>query len=173
MAGKKIKINLLDPRAEVPSRSHETDSGYDLKFVGVSHIIKDVIYFKTGISVQPTKGYYFEVVPRSSISKLPLSMANSIGIIDESYTGEILIPVRVIHPNVTQDFEYSSYPSGIVKIFGGNPQTMRALADTVIQNQPKLFQMILRKRNDCTFEVSELAETDRANGGFGSTDKIS
>ena len=120
--------------------------------------------------MQPTKGYYFEVVPRSSISKLPLSMANSIGVIDEGYTGEIIIPVRVHHSDMGGEPANTRFPQGIVRAFGVKPQTMSALATLIVKNKPKLFQAILRKRNNCSFEVQDLEQTDRSDGGFGSTD---
>ena len=100
MQKKKIKVSLLDERAVVPERAHNTDTGYDLVFTGVHKIIGDVIFFQTGLSLEPPSGYYFEVVPRSSISKLPLDMANAVGIIDESYRGEIIVPVRVMHQSL-------------------------------------------------------------------------
>ena len=170
MANVKVKVDLLDERAEVPSRAHSADTGYDLKFIDVDKISGDVIYFKTGVSLQPTKGYYFEVVPRSSISKLPLSMANSIGVIDEGYTGEIIIPVRVHHSDMGGEPANTRFPQGIVRAFGVKPQTMSALATLIVKNKPKLFQAILRKRNNCSFEVQDLEQTDRSDGGFGSTD---
>ena len=170
MANVKVKVELLDEKAQVPSRAHNTDTGYDLTFIGVEKIVGDVIVFNTGISMQPSNGYYFEVVPRSSISKLPLSMANSVGVIDESYTGEILVPVRVHHQDMGGDPSRITFPNGIVKIFGLRPQTMPALADLILRNKPKLFQAILRKRNNCSFAVQELEETIGSNGGFGSTD---
>ena len=170
MANVKVNVELLNEAAQVPTRSHTTDTGYDLTFTGVDKIVGDVIFFKTDISMQPSKGYYFEVVPRSSISKLPLSMANSVGVIDESYTGEILVPVRVTHQTMGEEPSRSVFPNGIVRIFGLRPQTMTALANLVIKNKPKLFQAILRKRNNCSFVVQELEETDRGDGGFGSTD---
>ena len=170
MANVKVKVELLDEKAQVPSRAHNTDTGYDLTFIGVEKIVGDVILFNTGVSMQPSNGYYFEVVPRSSISKLPLSMANSIGVIDESYTGEVLVPVRVHHQDMGGDPSKVTFPNGIVKIFGVRPQTMSSLANLVLRHKPKLFQAILRKRNNCNFTVQELEETSRSDGGFGSTD---
>lgn len=170
MANVKVKINLLSENAEIPSRAHGTDSGYDLTFTGIEKIAGDVIFFKTDLSMQPSKGYYFEVVPRSSISKLPLSMANSVGIIDESYTGEILIPVRVHHSDMGGDTNRNTYPNGIVKIFGVRPQNMQALANLILLNKPQLFQAVLKKRNNCTFVSEGVEVTDRGDGGFGSTD---
>jgi dUTPase len=166
----KVKVELLDDNAEVPTRGHSTDTGYDMKFVGVDKVVGDVIYFKTGLSLQPSKGYYFEIVPRSSISKLPLSMANSIGIIDQHYTGEILVPVRIHHTDMGGEPSRVTYPNGIVKIFGLRPQTMSAVSDLILKHKPKMFQAVLRKRLDCDFSVQSLEETDRGDGGFGSTD---
>lgn len=170
MSKVKVSLKILNEDAEVPTRAHSTDSGYDLKFTGVHKISGDVIYFNTGISMQPGKAHYFEVVPRSSISKLPLSMANSVGVIDQNYTGEIIIPVRVHHSDMGGEPARTTYPNGIVKIFGVRPQTMSAVAGLIIKNKPKMFQAIMRKRIDCSFEEEALAETDRGDGGFGSTD---
>ncbi len=171
MQKKKVKISLLSDKAVVPSRSHDTDSGYDLTFTGVEKIVGDVIFFNTGVSLEPPKNHYFEVVPRSSISKLPLCMANSVGIIDESYRGEILVAVRVMHQ--AQGFDHSNtvWPGGILKMFGKKPSTMASVADLILTNKPRLFQAILRKRLDCEFIVEALSETERSTGGFGSTDE--
>ena len=167
----KVKVEKLDETGEVPSRAHESDTGYDLKFTGVHKISGDVIFFKTSISVQPSKGYYFEIVPRSSISKLPLSMANSVGIIDNSYTGELVVPVRVHHSSMGFDTKTVSYPGGIVKILGAKPPTMLSLAELILAKKPKMFQLVLRKKLNCDFIIDELDETDRGDGGFGSTDE--
>jgi dUTPase len=166
----KIKVELLDENAEMPAREHNTDTGYDIKFIGVEKVVGDVIYFKTGLSLQPSKGYYFEIVPRSSISKLPLSMANSIGIIDQHYTGEILVPVRVHHADMGGEPSRITHPNGIVKIFGLRPQNMSAVSDMILKHKPRMFQAVLRKRLDCEFLAQPLEETDRGSGGFGSTD---
>lgn len=166
----KTKIKLLTENAVMPNRAHPKDTGYDITFTGVNKIIDDVIFFSTGLSVEPPSGYYFDVVPRSSFSKLPLSMANEIGVIDESYRGEILIAVRVLHYMELFSGFGARYAQGIVSIFGSRPQTMSAVADQIMMNKPKLFQMILRKRNNCDFVSDEVSETERGDGGFGSTD---
>lgn len=168
----KTKVKLLDPRAELPKRAHEVDSGYDIKSIGVEKIEGDVIFFKTGIAIQPPTGYYYEVYPRSSISKLPLSLANSVGIVDEHYRGEIIIPVRLMHPGLGQDLKSVMFPNGIVKIFGARPGTMSIVGDLILKHKPILFQLILRQRLDSEFEiVDSLDDTIRGEGGFGSTDK--
>lgn len=169
--GHASKVKILNEKAVVPTRAHETDTGYDLTFIGVSKVVSDTIYFTTGIALSPPTGYYFEIVPRSSISGLPLMMANSVGIVDEHYTGEIIIPVKVLHPNLGKGQERNSFPGGIVNIFGARPSSMADLANQILQNKPKLFQLILRERLDTGFTVVEsLENTERGAGGFGSTD---
>ena len=164
------KVKLLSDKATLPERAHESDSGYDIRMIGIEKIVGDVIFFKTGLSIQPPKGHYYEVVPRSSISKLPLELANSVGIIDEHYRGEILIPVRITHADMGRENRSVSYPNGIVKIFGARPSTMSAVGSQVLVHKPVLFQMILRKRLNSDFKVvSELENTKRGDGGFGST----
>jgi hypothetical protein len=68
------------------------------------------------------------------------------------------------------DARKTSYPNGIVSVFGLRPQTISALAELVIQKKPKIAQLILKKRIECDFVSSELEETERGSGGFGSTD---
>lgn len=165
-----VKYKLLSEKAVAPSRAHTSDSGWDLKIIGVEKIDGDVIFFKTGVSVQPPSGYYFELFPRSSISSLPISLANSVGVIDESYTGEVLVAARVHHHDMGGDARKTSYPNGIVSVFGIKPQTIAALADLIVERKPKIAQLILRKRIECEFVSSELEDTERSSGGFGSTD---
>jgi dUTP pyrophosphatase len=164
------KVKILDKKAELPVRAHDTDTGYDIKMIGLEKIVGDVMFFRTGLSIQPPNGHYYEIVPRSSISKLPLELANSIAVIDEGYSGEILIPVRITHPDMGQDRKNVSFPNGIVKMFGARPSTMSTVANLILQQKPVMFQMILRKRLSSDFKVvDELDDTKRGDGGFGST----
>jgi dUTP pyrophosphatase len=151
----KTKIKLLDSKAVIPSRAHSDDTGYDITLIGIEKIVSDVIFFKTGISLQTEPGYYFEIVPRSSISKTSVMLANSIGIIDWAYTGELLIPLRVVGSSA------------------GNPTSVKNVAEQILGKTPRVCQLILRKRLDSEFEVvEELTETIRGDGGFGSTDQV-
>ena len=60
-AAVKVKVELLDESAKVPSRAHTTDTGYDLEFTGVDKIVGDVIFFKTFIhSISSRKHYCTE-----------------------------------------------------------------------------------------------------------------
>lgn len=166
----KVKVKKLSEKAKMPKLAHSTDSGYDLTFIGIEKIVGDVIFFKTGLTVQPSQGYFFEIVPRSSISKLPLSMANSIGVIDNHYTGELIIPVRLHHREPGFETKTNSFPFGIVQMLDGKPPSILAAAELILAKKPSLFQMILRKKYACEFVEGDLEDTDRGDGGFGSSD---
>ena len=74
------------PLPVVPKKACPSDVGYDLTLIReekkISH--SNTMY-DSGISVIPPIGYYIEIIPRRSLSKLGYIMANSIGIIDPDY----------------------------------------------------------------------------------------
>lgn len=88
----KYCLNL--PDAVPPTKVRPSDSGYDLTLIKLIKIVGDVEFYDTGVSVSPPLGYYFDVVPRSSISKTNYMLANNVGIIDAGYSGNIIIPLR-------------------------------------------------------------------------------
>jgi dUTP pyrophosphatase len=168
----KVKTKLLDDNAELPYRQHPSDTGYDLKLTCVKKIVGDVIFFGTGLSLQPSSNYYFKIVPRSSISKHGLGLANSVGIIDNQYTGEIMVPIRVFHKAQSDVLSGETrFPSGLIKLFDTKLTSMRDVANIILKKKPYLCQLILEKRQNAEFVLAEdLEETDRGEGGFGSTD---
>ena len=98
---------------------------------------------KLGISCEPKNGKAYYLIPRSSISKTPLRMANSIGLIDGGYRGEIMAPCDNI-----KDFNYS------------------------IKEGERLFQLVASDSSPIHYEITDnLSETSRGSGGFGSTGK--
>lgn len=94
----------------------------------------------TGVSVQPPKGYYFDLVSRSSTFKKGLILYNSVGIIDQSYTGEIIAIFKK-----TQDFT-----------------KLPEIGD-------RLCQLILRQVILVDFVEEEFDVTERNVCGFGSS----
>ena len=70
---------------------HDGDAGLDL------YVLENILFepsetkaIKLGISCEPEDGKAYYLFPRSSISKTPLRLANSIGLIDAGYRGEIM-----------------------------------------------------------------------------------
>jgi dUTP pyrophosphatase len=128
-------------------RKFETDSGIDLVIpddvVCPPHQTTEI---HLGICCAPVTdkpcGYY--LYPRSSLSNTPLRLANSIGIIDYTYRGEIIARVDNI-----SDKEY---------VINGKTDVI------------KLFQLCAPDLTPISFElVPTLDKTARGTGGFGST----
>lgn len=100
-------------------------------------------YVTLGLMVEIPKGYMLMLAPRSSMSKTPLVIPNSFGVIDADYRGEI----KGIFKN-TSDVAYT------------------------IQKGDRLLQGILVPVGALNLlEVDELTETARGTGGIGSTGK--
>lgn len=133
--------NKVLPDAVAPSRAHASDSGFDLTLIARAHRHGMVEFFRTGVRVQPAFGWYFDVVPRSSIAKTGYILANSVGVIDRGYVGEILVPLIKIDPSAPE----------------------LALPARVVQMIPRPIVSVQLG------EVADLDETKRGDGGFGST----
>lgn len=136
----KVKIKKLHEDAVVPSYGKPGDAGMDLVAVsqGQSH---DIITYKTGLSVEIPEGYVGLLFSRSSVYKTDLVLANSVGVIDSGYRGEIMLKYKVI----------------------GDLFNVYNVGDRV-------GQLIIMPYPQIEFgEVEELSDTERGEGGFGST----
>lgn len=139
-------IYKADPSAIIPSKSKESDVGYDLSVIKEKTKLSDMVsLYDTGIQVEIKHGLYIEVVPRSSLSRSGYMLANSIGIIDANYRGNILVALIKINPEAPD-----------------------------IQYPFRCCQIIFRKQIYANMvEVSDSASTTgRGAGGFGSTGGI-
>jgi deoxyuridine 5'-triphosphate nucleotidohydrolase len=93
--------------AVAPFKARASDSGWDLTILNKVKEVNGVEFFDTGIIVDPPLGYYFDLVPRSSLSKTGYMLANSVGIIDRGYRASILVPLVKVHadaPDLTLPF---------------------------------------------------------------------
>lgn len=138
-----LKIKKLVDSAVIPKKMTEGSVGLDIAISeGTAFYPHEVIEVFTGIAMQIPKGYHGEVHIRSSWGKRGIRLANCTGIIDSDYRGELVLLVINDTGNV-----YHA-PKG-----------------------ERLAQLVLVK--DPAFkieEVTELDETERGIGGFGSTD---
>ena len=144
----KLFIKVLNDRAkkyyENHGHFHEGDAGLDL------YILEDLEFqlgetklIKLGISCESEDGVAYFLMPRSSISKTPLRLSNSIGLIDGGYRGEIM----AYCDNIKHD-KYS------------------------IKEGERLFQLVASNCSDISYELKdELSSSTRGSGGFGSTGK--
>lgn len=134
-----LKIKKTNPNAQLPSRAKIGDAGYDLSACTVEDL-GDRIKIGTGISAQPATGWYCEVYSRSSNVNKGIMLMNSVGIIDNGYTGEIFC------------IFYKTRPDATISI-----------GDRIAQLIPKQYAMVEIE------EVEDLSSTARGSSGFGST----
>ena len=109
-------------------------------------------------------------MPRSSVSKYNLVLANGIGLIDADYRGEILVRFKYIWQ--PEDFIYIPTPdgnkSGISSKIVGKPNI-----DKIYKKGDKICQLKITRVEHAEFYlVDTLDTTQRGEGGFGSTDKV-
>lgn len=145
-SGNSIQINNLyvqktHTSAVLPKKPSASDVGYDITAIKKIKQVGDVEFYDTGLKIRPEFGWYAELVPRSSISKSGYMFANSIGIIDRSYVGNIILAL-IKHDKKMPDLEL---PYRIAQI---------------IPRPITHFDIV---------EVDNLEETARGNKGFGSS----
>lgn len=137
-----IFVKRLTETAKLPVRAHGTDSGMDLFSDDIVHVIEpgERRLISTGISAIVQNGYDIQFVDKSGLAwKNGITILG--GLIDVSYRGEL----KVILLNT-----------------GKEPYT--------VEPGSKLTQIVIRPVIYATVkEVDSLDETDRGNGGFGST----
>ena len=144
MANVNVNIKRLDPSVELPSYAYAGDAGLDLRANETLDIPPhERALIPTGLAIALPDGYAGFVQPRSGMAlKRGLSIANTPGLIDAHYRGEL----KVIAVNLD--------PHEVVHIERGE-----RIAQLVIQEVPVVHLT----------EVDELDETDRGAGGFGSS----
>ena len=136
----KIKIKKTHSEAQIPKYAKQGDAGMDLIVTRIKKgLFKDVCYF--GLSIETPDNYFVDLRPRSSIHKKHLWLSNSCGTGDSGYRGEYSAVFYKI------PFLSKSYKIG-----------------------EKAIQIIIRKFEKVEFiESSELSESERGSGGYGST----
>lgn len=143
-----IKVKRLVPEARVPERAHEGDKGADI-FATSKRIVamtetKDVLCYGTGLALEIPMGYSVELRPRSSVYKTGMSLCNSIGTIDAGYRGEV---------------KAMFYADHCSKPYNVGDKIAQLVVPECLATEVEFV------------EVEELQDSERGDGGFGSTGK--
>ncbi len=143
----KLKILLLEHNRILPEYKTDGAAGMDLCAAIEEPIVLKPLERKlipTGIKIELEQGYEAQIRPRSGLSiKHGITLINCIGTIDEDYRGEVCVPVV----NISNE-EYTIMPD------------------------ERIAQMVISKYEKAKIEVvTELSDTQRGEGGFGSTGK--
>jgi len=145
----KVYIKKVHEDAVVPEYAKPGDAGLDLYCTERGYDDCGNIVYYTGLAMQIPEGYVGLLFPRSSVSKHCLTMANSVGVIDSGYRGEILLKFR----NLENPDKPWLFTEGKVYDVG------ERVAQIVIMPYPQVeFQ-----------SVKKLSDSERGDGGFGST----
>ncbi len=142
-----LKIKKLSNNNILPEYKTEGAAGMDLCAAISEPVLLKPLERKlipTGIKIELEHGYEAQIRPRSGLSiKHGITLINCVGTIDEDYRGEVCVPVV----NISNE-EYT------------------------IQPDERIAQMIIAKVEQAKIEVvTELTQTQRGEGGFGSTGK--
>lgn len=140
-----VRIKKLDPRAKLPVYGSADAAGADLCALTDDDITLapgETTFVHTGLAAAIPQGYVGLVCARSGLaSKQGLAPANKVGVVDADYRGELMV---ALHNH-----------SGEAR---------------VIHNGDRIAQMVILPYLTADFVLSEeLDETERGEGGFGST----
>lgn len=141
----KVKIKKVDHNAIIPTKAHAADAGFDLYCTSKEiDWTKRQIVCHTGLAFEIPEGHVGLIFPRSSVSNKPLMMANSVGVVDSCYRGEVTAKFNITD---TRQNAFSHYQEG-----------------------DRIAQMIIIPYPEIEFEEADsLSESDRGTGGYGST----
>ncbi len=141
-----LRIKKLNENAEIPKRATNGSAGYDLcACIEEDVVIKkgQIVKIPTGISAEiNTNEAALMIYARSGLaSKNGVTLVNCVGVVDSDYRGEIVVPLI----NLGND-------------------------DYIIEKGARIAQLVVTPIILPEIEeVSELGDTDRGSGGFGST----
>lgn len=141
-----IKVKKLHGDSEIPVRASASAAGYDLfaypEGEGVDIPAHTTVKVGTGVAIKPPTGTFGAIFARSGLAtRLGLRPANCVGVCDEDYTGEYIVP-----------------------LFNDSDE------DRYVRKGDRIAQMVFIPYVAGDVEiVTDLEETDRGDGGFGST----
>ena len=153
----KVRIKKLSELAVVPSYAKDGDAGMDLIATSIISDTPTQITYGLGVALEIPKGFVGLVFPRSSIRKTGLQLSNSVGVIDSGYRGELQATFN--------------------KLFGGEAMYDEMKVKEIQPNDfykvgDRVAQIMIIPHPDIQFEeANELSDTERSEGGFGSTGK--
>lgn len=143
-----VKFKRLWKEAVLPKRGSKYAAGYDIYAAMEPNVDRimipphQTVMIRTGWAMQIPEGYFGAIFARSGLAtKAGLRPANCVGIIDADYRGEVSVPLH-------NDTDMSKY----------------------IEDEDRIAQLVIMPYMDFVpVMVDELNETERGDGGFGSS----
>jgi dUTP pyrophosphatase len=152
-----VKIKKLYKDSILPTKAHTTDAGYDLYAHSKSYDNDGNVVYGSGVAMEIPQGYVGLVFPRSSNAKKDLILSNSVGVIDSGFRGEISFKFKTCQ-QVRSD--------GVIAA----PLTVPLVH--CYDTKERIGQIIIMPYPNIEFvEVEELSDSERGDGGYGSSGK--
>lgn len=133
-----IKVKKLSPEARLPKYAHPGDAAMDIYAISKNETEKFVEY-GTGLAFELPVDHMLLLYPRSSVTNMDLMLANSVGVLDSGYRGELKLRFR---KSGTNDYNVGD-----------------RIGQIIILPFPQVEFS----------EVTELSGSERGSGAFGST----
>lgn len=154
-----VKIKRLSETAQLPTKAHDSDAAFDLyadiqdtfKPFGSTEDVKGIkvmpgqtVKVSSGVAMEIPEWYWGAVYARSGLAtKQGLRPANCVGVIDSHYRGPIIVAIH----NDSNEVQ-------------------------IVRHGDRIAQFMLAPVIETSFEeVNELSDSDRGEGGFGSSGK--
>jgi dUTP pyrophosphatase len=143
-----IRVKKLTDTAKLPTRGSSSAAGYDLYAdIEVKTVISPhtTVMIPTGLSMEIPDGYFGAIFARSGLAvKEALRPANCVGVVDSDYRGEFMI---ALHNDGDKE--------------------------RIVEPYERIAQMVVIPYLQVDFEETDsLSDTERGEGGFGSTGTV-
>ncbi len=160
-----IRVKRVNPDAPLPTKAHPTDAAYDLcAMEDVTLRPQEFRMVGCGLAFAIPQGWCGAVYPRSGLGCKGLVLKNGTGIIDSHYRGEVMLPLYNNNPTHEWVTLERSDISELVRLDINHDDEIH------IHKGDRVAQMRIELVPESTMqEVEELDETDRNQGGFGSS----
>jgi dUTP pyrophosphatase len=169
-----VKIKRLHKNAVFPAYAKEGDAGMDLTAISYVFDEHGAIVYGTGIAIEIPEGYVGLLFPRSSNSKKDLILSNSVGVVDSGYRGEIMFKYKPVSffadsspfnegGQITDNFDFISV---------GKETDEDDFQMQLYDVGDRIGQIMIIPIPRIEFiEAEELSDSERGEGGYGSTGK--
>ncbi len=167
-----VNIKKLSENAVIPQYAKPGDAGMDVVATSIN-VTDKYIEYGTGLAFEVPEGYVMLIFPRSSNSKMDLLLANSVGVLDSGYRGELKLRFKRNYriENLPSEATNNEFTTTSI-LWGEDTKDYRINACDWYNVGDKVGQIMIIPYPQIEFnEVEELSETQRGSGGFGSTGK--
>ena len=159
-----VNFKRLVIEAQKPKFGKPGDAGADLVATSIDLSREGQVVYGTGLAVEIPEGMVGLVFPRSSVRNYDLVLSNSVGVIDSGYRGEIMVTFNIRMDNIiAQELDTAESLEELSEELHDIPYDIYKVGDRIAQLVIVPVPFIQYR------EVDELSETERGEGGHGST----